>query len=144
MGNASMQSDQNDPVPRHEYRIFPALAVIAVGVIFLIRNLGIEIPFLERSNWWAWFILIAALAPLTTAYEAYRERGRVDAEVIYSLLSGAAVVLVAVMFLLGLDWRVWWPLFVILGGLFTLVRGPRRSSARYRRRHESDDAGSSG
>lgn len=135
-----MQSDQNEPTPRHEYRIVPALAVITVGVIFLIRNLGIDIPFLENSNWWAWLILIAALVPLTRAYEAYRASGRVDAEVIYSLLNGAAVVLVAVMFLRGLEWRVWWPLFVILGGLFVLVRGPHRKRERYRRRHETDDA----
>lgn len=25
------------------------------------------------------------------------------------------------MFLFNLDWGVWWPLFVILGGVYTLV-----------------------
>jgi uncharacterized membrane protein YoaK (UPF0700 family) len=101
------------------------MAVIGVGLVFLLRNLGVDVPWLDRANWWAWFLLIGALAPLTRALEAYRARGRGDAEVISALLAGAAVATVATMFLLGLDWSIWWPLFVILGGAFTLVRGDR-------------------
>lgn len=108
-----------------EWRIFPAVIIIAVGVLFLLGNLGFDLGFLFHGNWWALFILLGAIAPLGRAYEIYRERGRFDAEAAYSTLAGAAVVLVACMFLLGLDWGVWWPLFVILGGLFTLVRRPR-------------------
>ena len=128
-----MQTRSNEPTSRYPYRIFPALVVITIGVIFLVRNLGVEIPFLDSANWWAWFILIAAAVPLARAYEIYRARGRADAEVVHSLLSAAALLLVSAMFLLRLDWRVWWPLFVILGGLFTLVRDPdrRRSRSRY-------------
>lgn len=126
-----MRTESSEPARRHGYRIFPALFVIAIGVIFLARNLGIDIPFLDSPNWWAWFILVAAVAPLSQAYETWRARGRVDSAVILSLLRGVAVALVAVMFLLGLDWRVWWPLFLILGGLFTLVRDSgHRSSDR--------------
>ena len=137
-----MRTQSNDPTPRYGYRIFPALVVIAIGVTFLLRNLGVELPFLDTRNWWAWFILIAAVAPLSRAYEAWRARGRVDAEVIYPLLTGSAVVLVAVMFLLGLEWRIWWPLFVIIGGLSILVRRPyyRRYGYRYRRRHSAQDS----
>ncbi len=135
-----MRTQSNEPTPRYGYRIFPAVVVISIGVIFLLRNLGVEIPFLYSTNWWAWFILAGAVAPLSRAYESWRVRGRVDAEVIYSLLTGAAVVLVAVMFLLGLDWKVWWPLFVILGGLFTLVRGPYHRRSGYRRHHAAQDA----
>ncbi len=135
-----MQTKSSDSTPRLEYRIFPALIVIAIGVIFLLRNLGVEIPFLEGSNWWAWFILVGAVAPLSRAYETWQARGRVDADVIYPLLMGVAVALVAVMFLLGLEWRVWWPLFVILGGLISLVRGPSHRRSGHRRRHASQDA----
>jgi membrane protein implicated in regulation of membrane protease activity len=56
-------------------------------------------------------------------------------------LVAGAIILVAVMFLLGLDWQVWWPLFVILGGLSTLVRKPYRSRYWTRRRSGRDDAG---
>lgn len=124
-----MRTESNEPAPPHGYRIFPALIVIAIGVIFLIRNLGIEMPFFDSPNWWAWLILVAAVAPLSQAYEIWRARGRVDSAVIHSLLRGVAVALVAMMFLLGLDWKVWWPLFLILGGLFTLVSDSGRRSS---------------
>lgn len=128
-----MTPEPDRPTRTFEWRIFPAVAIIAIGVLFLLNNLGYRLDFLFHGNWWAWFILLAAIAPLTRAWEVYRARGRVDAEATYCLLSATAVVLVAVMFLAGLDWSVWWPLFVILGGLFTLVRRPYR-----RHRHDWD------
>lgn len=116
----------NTPSRRLRWRIFPAVAIIAIGMLFLANNLGYNLAFLDRGNWWAVIILLAALAPLTRAYEAYRACGRANAEVMYSLLSTAGIVLVGVLFLLDLDWGTWWPLFVILGGLFTLVPLRRR------------------
>ena len=103
------------------WSVFPAVAIIAIGVLFLANNLGYNLAWLGRGNGWAVIILLAAFAPLTRAWEVYQARGRIDAEVAYCLLSAGAVVLVACMFLLNLDWGVWWPLFVILGGLYTLV-----------------------
>ena len=46
------------------------------------------------------------------------------------------------MFLFSLDWGVWWPLFVILGGLYTLVPHRRRrgNGGDWYRGHDSDDA----
>jgi hypothetical protein len=125
---------------RHlRWRIFPAVAIIAIGVLFLLNNLGYNLAFLDRGNWWAVIILLAAFAPLTRAWETYRERGRADAEVAHSLLCGIAVALVGVMFLLELDWGTWWPLFVILGGLFALA--PHRSRGeRHRYGGSEDDA----
>lgn len=119
--------------PSLEWRIFPAAVIVGVGVLFLLNNLGYSIDFLTNGNWWALFILIAAAAPLSRAWEVYRAHGRLDAEAGYYLLVAACVVVVAVMFLMGLDWGIWWPLFVILGGLFTLVHRPH-----HRRRY--DDA----
>lgn len=108
------------------WRLFPAVAIIAIGVLFLANNLGYNLAWFDHGNGWAVIILLAAFAPLTRAWEVYQARGRVDAEVAYCLLSAGAVVLVACMFLLNLDWGVWWPLFVILGGLYTLVPCRRR------------------
>ena len=110
-----------------QWRIFPAIAIIAIGLLFLANNLGYDLAFLDRGNWWAVIILLAAFAPLTHAYERYRAVGKIDAEVMYSTLSAAGVVLVGVLFLFQLDWGTWWPLFVILGGLFTLIPQRRRS-----------------
>lgn len=112
--------------PPYRWRIFPAVAVISIGMLFLLGNLGYDLAFFRRGNWWAWFILIGALAPLIGAWETWRRRGRIDSDVLHYVLASGAVVLVAAMFLLALDWTVWWPLFVILGGLFTLLPHRRR------------------
>jgi len=110
------------------WRLFPAVAIVAIGLLFLANNLGYNLAWFDHGNGWAVIILLAAFAPLTRAGEVYRARGRMDAEVAYFLLSAGAVALVACMFLLNLDWGVWWPLFVILGGLYTLV--PHRRHCR--------------
>lgn len=124
----------------HRWRVFPAIAIIAIGVLFLANNLGYNLAFLDRGNWWALIILLAAFAPLVRAYEVYRARGRIDVEASHSLLSAAGIVLVGVLFLFELDWGTWWPLFVILGGLFTLVPHHRRCRDRYGYDGKHDDA----
>lgn len=106
-----------------EYRLFPALIVIAVGVLFLLRNFGLNFDFFEFHNWWAWLVLAAALVPLSRAYELYRTNSRVDSAVAHHLFVAAAVAVVGILFLLDLDWGQWWPLFVILGGVSMLLRG---------------------
>ncbi|HKZ11410.1 MAG TPA: hypothetical protein VJL61_12000 [Rhodanobacteraceae bacterium] len=132
-----MTTEPAHSTPR-QWRIFPAIAIIAIGVLLLANNLGYTLAFLDHGNWWAVIILLAAFAPLTHAYERYRAIGRFDAEVLYSMLSAAGVVLVGVLFLLQLDWATWWPLFVILGGLFTLI--PQRHRHRLNSDTESDTA----
>ncbi|MEO6969171.1 MAG: hypothetical protein ABI132_12075 [Rhodanobacteraceae bacterium] len=123
-----MQDSEMKPARRYEYRLFPALFVIAIGVLFLLRNFGFDFYFLDNRNWWAWLILVASLAPLTRAIELYRASGKFDGDVIHQLFVGAAVITVAVFFLLDLDWQRWWPLFVILGGLSMLGRNWRNGS----------------
>jgi hypothetical protein len=97
------------------------LVVVIVGVVFLLRNLGIPLPFAALHNWWALFILVGAVPLLAQAADSYRKSGKVDQAVLHALLSAAAVILVALIFLLGLDLAVWWPLFVIYGGLWTMM-----------------------
>lgn len=121
-------SDDTKPARSYDYRLFPALFVIAIGVLFLLRNLGYGFDFFEFHNWWAWLILAAALAPLTRAYESYRASGKFDGMVAHHLFVAGAIIVVAVLFLLDLDWGRWWPLFVILGGLGMLARGDRPRS----------------
>ncbi|MEO7065649.1 MAG: hypothetical protein ABI114_01960 [Rhodanobacter sp.] len=122
----------NDPTNARSSRsrVIPALLVIAIGAFFLLDNLAINLPFFDIENWWAWIILFAAALPLADAARRYRSVGRVDGEVAHSLLSATAIVMVALMFILELSWHVWWPVFVIYGGLCMLVRGPRRRADR--------------
>lgn len=118
---------------RHEHmywsRAATGLVVIVVGVLFLLRNLGISLPFMQLHNWWALFILLGAIPSLAYAVQRYRSVGQADYRVLHSLLTAAAVVMVAVLFLLDLSWERWWPLFVIYGGLWMFVRGGRRGDA---------------
>lgn len=127
----------NPPPSTFRWRLFPAVAIIAIGLLFLANNLGYNLAWFDHGNWWAVIILLAAFAPLTHAYERYRVVGRIDAEVMYSVLSASGVALVGVLFLFELDWRTWWPLFVILGGLFTLI--PHRHRHRCRNRYWHED-----
>ena len=112
-------------------RVASGLVVVLVGVLFLLRNFGIPLPFMALHNWWALFILLGAVPSLAVAFQRCHRTGRVDRLVLHALLSAAAVILVAVFFLLDLDWSRWWPLFVIYGGLWVLLGGKRRHYADY-------------
>lgn len=98
------------------------VVVIAIGVLFLLHNFGLRLVFFEYHNWWAIVILIFSLAPLSMAYRHYREVGKMDANMAYYLTSAAAILTVGLIFLLHLRWDRWWPLFVIYGGCWMLVR----------------------
>lgn len=113
---------------KHMYwsRAATGLVVIVVGVAFLLRNFGISLPFMQLRNWWALFILLGAVPSLAYAYQRYQSAGRFDGAVVHSLLSALAVIMVAMFFLLDLSWELWWPLFVIYGGLWMLAKGNRR------------------
>ena len=105
------------------------LVVVAVGVLFLLDNLGLRMPFRGLHNWWALFILIPVVALLAEAGVRYRRVGRIDRMVLHLLLSAVAPLLVAVFFLTDLDWATWWPLFVIYGGLWAMLGSRRRAPA---------------
>lgn len=121
-----MSAEEIGPTHRRRHQFFPALPVIALGIFFLLGNLGIDLPLFNNANWWAWFILLGAAWPLYDAIERYRADGAINGEVLHSLFAATAIVMVALMFILSLSWQVWWPLFVIYGGLSMLVGGPRR------------------
>lgn len=104
-------------------RAAAGLVVMVVGLVFLLRNLGVPLPFMALHNWWALFILIGAVPSLGYALQRYKSVGRVDALVVHSLLAAGMVILVALFFLLELSWVTWWPLFVIAGGMWMLVKG---------------------
>jgi hypothetical protein len=96
------------------------LAVVVIGGLLLARNLGFELFFLNFHNWWAFFILLAALGPLQQAFSFYRKEG-LSAAVANSLVSAGAIVFIALMFLLDLSFGTWWPIFVIIGGLYMMT-----------------------
>ena len=89
--------------------------LILIGAIFLLRNITGGLFF---ENWWALFILIPALVMGASAYRMYEQKGqRIDRDVIATGTAALFPLLVAVIFLLDLDWGAVWPLFLILAGL---------------------------
>ena len=96
--------------------------LIALGIIFLLQNAGLDVPFLH--NWWALFILFPAGSSLARAWQVYQNNGqRFTGSVSGSLIGGLALMLVAATFLFDLSWSLIWPVFLILVGLGALIKG---------------------
>jgi len=96
--------------------------LIALGILFLLQNAGLDIPFLR--NWWALFILFPAVSSLARAWQAYQSNGqRFTGHVQGTLTGGLALMLAAATFLFGLSWSLIWPVFLILAGLGALIKG---------------------
>jgi hypothetical protein len=96
------------------------LVIIIVGVVFLLRNYGVEI-----QGWWALFILIPAFANFARAWRSYREHGHLTAAARHSIIIGIIISLVASTFLFGVSWGLIWPIFIILIGIGIIWRGMR-------------------
>jgi len=129
-----------DPSPDRERASSPAAriedivtgaVIVLVGAAFLVGNLGLRLPFALGEHWWALFILVGAVAPASRAWFRWRAIGGVDWIVAHRLLSALATVAVALIFLLDVSFATWWPLFVILGGLYAMF--PRRGRRECRR-----------
>ena len=126
----SNPEDNNLPQPQAPAPVKPTksasvnwplgLAIVVIGGLLLARNLGFELFFLDFHNWWAFFILLAAIGPLQQAVSFYRKEG-MGAAVANSLVSAGAIVFIALMFLLDMSFGTWWPIFVIIGGLYMMT-----------------------
>lgn len=95
------------------------VVLILLGGIFLLQNTGIIEGF---DNWWALFILIPAVGSFTTAWRTYQQAGNQwTAAATGALLGGLVLTSLSAMFLFGLDIGMWWPIFLIAGGIATLL-----------------------
>lgn len=100
------------------------LVLVAIGAVFLLRNLGVDLFFLKFDNWWALIILAVAVVPLSHGLRRWSNEG-FNNEVAGSFLSALILVTVALLFLLHLQFFTWWPIFVIYGGIFMLITNRR-------------------
>lgn len=94
--------------------------LIIGGIILFTQQLGMLGP---RYNWWALFILVPALASFGGAFTALQQTGKFNAAVRGGLGGGIVLLTLALMFLFGLDWAVWWPLMVLAGGVSVFLEG---------------------
>jgi hypothetical protein len=100
------------------------LAVVIIGGLLLAKNLGVELFFLDFHNWWAFFILAAAIQPLAQSWQIYKTEG-FSHNMLNCLVSGSTIVFIALIFLLDLSLGTWWPSFIIIGGLYMMTSGKR-------------------
>jgi hypothetical protein len=109
-----------------EWPVIPlsGLAIVVVGLIFLARNFGLDLPLPDR--WWAIFILLPAIGALATAARLYRMDGRFSSRVAGAATVGTLILATALILFLDLDWGKAWPVMVIIVGLGVLIRGTRR------------------
>lgn len=96
------------------------LVIVFIGALLLARNLGINLAIFEYDNWWAIFILLASLAPLSRALRLLVRSGW-SMEVANALVSAAAIITLGLLILLDLSVLVWWPVFLIIGGLYMMT-----------------------
>lgn len=116
-----METPESKPGYRSWSGLAAGVAVIIVGLLFLMNNFGVRLGFEGYHNWWALFILVGAAGPLGYAVQRYRSKGKLDNTVLSSLLSAVSIIIVALIFLLDLSWDLWWPLFIIIGGCWMLL-----------------------
>jgi hypothetical protein len=118
-----------DPAPAPEKpkagpNVMGGLAMIAVGVIFLLLNMGIVDP---GDNWWAYFILFGTVGAWAAAWRAFRAAGnRLDGQARSAFIGGFYPLTVALIFLFNLDWGRVWPVFILLTGVLVLFGGSGR------------------
>jgi hypothetical protein len=119
-------SDLQPPVidrryhPRGRSSFVWGLILVALGVIFLLQHFGL---LGEQFNGWALFILLPVFGSWGTAWFIFRQNGgRFNAAVRSNLGGGLVVLTVALIFLFGADWRIWWPMMLVTPGI-TMILG---------------------
>ena len=112
------QMYQDGPQGTAPGRVILAIGLIGLGVIFLLKQYGVDIPLFE--NWWAFFILIPAFGALWGGYTAYQRAGMWTNEARGAIAGGVFIALISFVFLLQLDWGKIWPLFLIIPGILLL------------------------
>ncbi|MFN2137951.1 MAG: LiaF transmembrane domain-containing protein [Candidatus Promineifilaceae bacterium] len=96
------------------------LFLIAIGTLYLLQEFDL-LPGL--ANWWALFMLLPAAGTLSAAIGAYRRNGgQWTGEVIGLLLGTLLFAAMTAIFLFGLDYGWFVPLFLIAAGMLLLAR----------------------
>jgi hypothetical protein len=102
------------------------LVLVLVGVLFLLQNVGIIVT---TGHWWAIFILIPAVGSGVAALTLYEKAGRRYTPAMAGPLTGFVILtFITAMFFFDLSWGQWWPVFIIIAGLSSILGRMGRSS----------------
>jgi len=95
------------------------IALIVLGAVFLLQRTGT----VSLHNWWAIFILIPVFSAFASAVRMWQRDGMFHFGVWSTFYGGIFPLAVALIFLFDLDWGVYWPIFVIIGGFGSMING---------------------
>ncbi|GGJ48945.1 LiaF transmembrane domain-containing protein [Deinococcus roseus] len=120
-----MQNDMNDNINAEVKNAgkdrTPVWGIMGIAVGLLLLGQMVFQGF-ELHNWWACFMLIPGMGMGWRAYRLYQRQGRISPQVADQLIGSLPLLTVALIFLLNLDFGRVWPIFIIMGGLMTLLR----------------------
>jgi len=106
-------------IDRNRYISIVGLTVTILGLIFLLRNLDV---IRIGHRWWALFFLIPISYLLTNVMHPKRDaQGSFIAGMRSSLIGLLTLSAVMLIFLLGLNWGVVWPILIVIAGLSLLL-----------------------
>jgi hypothetical protein len=91
--------------------------LILLGLLLFGQNLKIW----DSGNWWAFFILLPAFGCFSAAWSRYKAAGRFTMSARSAVIVGLVLVLVAFIFLFGLNWTILGPGLLILAGIGLFV-----------------------
>ena len=117
-GSPSAAPHRTSTVSTHKNWV-GGVILIAIGLIFLFTNLG----GFHLNNWWALFILIPAISNFASAWDNYRQNGRLNKSGRGSITGGLILTLIAFTFIFEWSWGIIWPVFLIIGGVGALLGG---------------------
>ena len=96
-----------------------AVVLVALGVIFLLKEAGVVTL---GDNWWVVFLLLPAAFLFISAWQRYQAAGQLAGNVWSQVLGGVILVVLALTFLFEWNWGMIWPVFLIVAGLYMLIR----------------------
>ena len=96
------------------------VALVLLGVVFTAVNLlGIG----QLENWWSGFILLPGILFLGLGRMMWWGNGRFAFLPRFSTGLGLVITTVALMFLFGLNWELWWPMMIVVPGVAAWLLG---------------------
>jgi Flp pilus assembly protein TadB len=109
--------------------LLPGLALILVGVLFLLDNAGL----LPGDDWWQYFLVGLGLVFIILSWVQYinPKRGRPR---FWRILAGLALVATGLVFLFG--FRDWWPVVLIVVGVALVLLFVLRRDRQERKEEE--------
>jgi hypothetical protein len=116
--------DQPAEIKKRGHSPLVGIVIIIIGVIFLLENLYIiDIGY----HWWALFFLIP-ISFLASDIWCMRKnnQGKIPASARGKFIGMAVLLFIMFVFLLGLDWGMIWPVFIIIGGLSIILSSSRK------------------